>query len=311
MRNALVAACLTMSVVHATAASELNEKVWNHGSADCSSNQDPAIEVFRFDATTYILRQNKCLHFEAPFIYVLFGEQRVFVLDTGATADPENFPLYEVIHGLIEQRGDSQSAKGLPLLVTHSHSHSDHTAADAQFRGKPGVTLIEPDAESVRKYFGFSNWPEQATTIDLGARSLVIIPVPGHQDESVAVYDAQTGWLLTGDTLYPGKLYVRDWQAYRASIHRLAEFSRTHQISAVMGTHVEISGKGELFAAGSTFQPGEARLALTVEDLLRLNEKLRQAGQQPAVISMEKFIVTPISTFQRVISNLARWLGIR
>ena len=180
------------------------------------------------------MRQNKCLHFEAPFIYVLFGEQRVFVLDTGATADPENFPLYEVIHGLIEQRGDSQSAKGLPLLVTHSHSHSDHTAADAQFRGKPGVTLIEPDAESVRKYFGFSNWPEQATTIDLGARSLVIIPVPGHQDESVAVYDAQTGWLLTGDTLYPGKLYVRDWQAYRASIHRLAEFSRTHQISPVL-----------------------------------------------------------------------------
>ena len=54
------------------------EKSWNHGSADCATNQDPAIEVFEFDSDTYILRQNKCVNFEAPFIYVLFGKHTVF-----------------------------------------------------------------------------------------------------------------------------------------------------------------------------------------------------------------------------------------
>lgn len=173
------------------------------------------------------------------------------------------------------------------------------------------MTLIEPEAESVRQYFDFKQWPEQAATIDLGGRSLVIIPIPGHQDESIAVYDSQTGWLLTGDTLYPGRLYVRDWPGYRSSIGRLAEFSRSHRISAVMGTHVEISSTGTLFPVGSTFQPGEAPLPLSAADLLRLNEKLQQAGERPAVIALEKFTVTPISTLQRVVSSVARWLGIR
>ena len=91
MRNAVLAACLALTSIHVGAAgSELDAKVWNHGSADCSSNRDPPIEVFRFDASTYILRQNKCLNFEAPFVYVLIGERQVFVQDTGATDDPAN-----------------------------------------------------------------------------------------------------------------------------------------------------------------------------------------------------------------------------
>jgi hydroxyacylglutathione hydrolase len=302
MRNAAFAACLTMTL-HVAAASELDQRVWIHGSADCSSNRDPPIEVVRFDATSYILRQNKCLNFEAPFIYVLVGERQVFVQDTGASDDPAKFPLYELIRGRI--------AGALPLLVTHSHSHGDHTAADAQFRGKPGVTLVEPDGDAVRNYFGFQQWPERTATLDLGGRSLVIIPIPGHQDESVAVYDSHTGWLLTGDTLYPGNLYVRDWQEYRASIKRLAEFSRSHRISAVMGTHIEMSRTGALFPIGSTFQPDEAPLPLAAADLLRLNERLQQAGQHPAVIAMERFTVTPLGTLQRAISSVAKWFGIR
>jgi hypothetical protein len=58
MRNAVLAACLASASMHVAAGSELDRKVWNHGSVDCSGNRDPAIEVFRFDATTYILRQN-------------------------------------------------------------------------------------------------------------------------------------------------------------------------------------------------------------------------------------------------------------
>ena len=90
--------------VQASASGGLAEMAWNHGSKDCTENRDPALEVYRFDANTYILRQNKCVNFEAPFIYVLFGQQKAFVLDTGATADPNQFPLYETVRSLVAQR---------------------------------------------------------------------------------------------------------------------------------------------------------------------------------------------------------------
>ncbi|MGH8177294.1 MAG: MBL fold metallo-hydrolase [Steroidobacter sp.] len=289
---------------------ELDEKVWIHGSEDCGANRDPAIEIFQFDPATFILRQNKCVHFEAPFIYVLFGEHTVFVQDTGATEEPERFPIYDVVQKLIAQRARPASAPSLRVLVTHSHSHGDHTAGDLQFRGKPGVTLIEPNAQAVREHFGFALWPEGMAKIDLGARELLVLPAPGHQDESVAVYDPQTGWLMTGDSLYPGQLYVRDWDVYKESIRRLVEFSRSHRISAVMGTHIEMSRTpGKIFARGSTFQPGEAGLALSVEDLLFLDESLRQAGAQAKDLTTPKFVVVPIGAFQRALGDMLKWLS--
>jgi hydroxyacylglutathione hydrolase len=273
--------------VQASVSSGLDEKVWIRGSSNCTDNRDPALEVHRFDADTYILRQNKCLNFEAPFIYVLFGRQKAFVLDTGATADPHDFPLYETIRSLV--------------------SHGDHRAADAQFRGKPGVTLVEPDANAVRKYFGFPTWPHGSSRIDLGDRLLEVIPAPGHQDEGIAVYDSRTGWLLTGDNLYPGRLYVRNWNEFRSSIARLVDFSKSRPISAVLGAHIEMSSSGSLFEAGSTFQPDEASLALASEDLSRLDQVLRDTGDDPREIVTSKFVVVPIGAFQRALSDVLGW----
>ena len=292
------------------APSGLGEKAWIHGSEDCDTNRDPPIEVFASDATSYVLRQNKCIHYEAPFIYVLIGDHTVFVQDTGATAEADRFPLYHVIRDVVARR-QAADGKELRVLVTHSHSHGDHKAADPQFQGKPRVTLVEPTAEAVRKHFGFAQWPQGQATIDLGGRTLVVVPIPGHQEESLAVYDEKTGWLLTGDTLYPGRLYVDDWAEYKASIRRLVDFSKRHRISAVMGTHIEISATGELFPAGSTYQPNEAPLALTVGDLLLLNERLEKAGDEPSELKMAKFSVVPIGTVQRMLGRILKALGVR
>jgi len=293
--------------VQAGAPSDLAAKIWNHGSKECTTNGDPPIEVHRFDDDTFILRQNKCVHFEAPFLYVLFGETMVLVLDTGATADPERFPLYDTLQALIAERNN----KELTILVVHSHSHSDHTAADSQFRGRSGVILAEPTAEAVRAHFGFTDWPAGTATIDLGQRVVEVIPAPGHQDEGIALYDSRTGWLLAGDNAYPGRLYVKNWNEYRSSIARLLEFSKTHQVSAVLGGHVEMSASGTLFPPGSTFQPDEARLPLTVEDLTKLNASLGQAGERPREIAMANFTVTPIGIVQRTLASVLKWLGFR
>jgi hypothetical protein len=44
---------------------------WMHGQADCSKSTDPELQVLQYNANTYIMRQDKCRTFEAPFVYVL------------------------------------------------------------------------------------------------------------------------------------------------------------------------------------------------------------------------------------------------
>jgi hydroxyacylglutathione hydrolase len=301
----VLAVLVLLAPALAGAVGGLDEKAWIHGSPDCATNTDPPIEVRQHDADTYVLRQNKCVHFEAPFIYVLFGERTALVLDTGATADPQRFPLYQTVQGLVAQRGTAK----VDILVAHSHSHGDHKAADAQFAGKPGVTLVAPTGEAVRRHFGLAAWPQGTATLDLGNRTLTVIPAPGHQDEAIAIHDSRTQWLLTGDSLYPGRLYVKHWDEYRASIRRLAQFAAAHPVAAVMGTHVELSKAGQQFRAGSSYQPDEAPLPLAVADLRELDRLLQAAGDAPREIATPRFVVAPLTRFQRWLGKVLSWFS--
>lgn len=291
------------------ASPDLAEKVWIHGSEECALNRDPPIDIFKFDPDTTILRQNKCVNFEAPFIYVLFGTQTALVLDTGATRDAKSFPLYDTVQTLIAERVSGTQSQNLQITVIHSHGHRDHKAADAQFQGKPGVTLVKPTDKAVRQYFGFSDWPSGLAHIDLGGRTLEALPVPGHQGQDIALYDERTGWLLTGDTVYPGRVYVKKWSEYRSSIARLAAFAETHPVSAVLGSHIEMASDGTLFPLGATYQPQEASLQLHVDDLSALNQALQQAGDKPQEIVTGKVIVTPLNVVQKVIGTLLKPFG--
>lgn len=106
--------------------------------------------------------------------------------------------------------------------------------------------------------------------------------------------------------IHPGQVYVKDWDAYRASAQRLAGFAAAHKVSAGTGTHIEMSRNGGLFELGNTHQPNEAPLPLPTSDLLLLHERLQQAPQ-PEKISTQRFIVTPMSALQRAVSNVVGW----
>ena len=74
---------------------------WIHGSEAAKYNTDPDIQVHACDEHTYILRQNKAVHYEAPFMFLLFGGARALLLDTGATASPQFFPLRRTVDSII------------------------------------------------------------------------------------------------------------------------------------------------------------------------------------------------------------------
>jgi hydroxyacylglutathione hydrolase len=118
---------------------------WIHGAPDCAASTDPALQTFKFDDNTFILRQSKCLDFEAPFLYLLFGSRKAFLLDTGAQSPPGHpVPVRDTVRALIQEWQDEHGRPTLELIVAHSHSHGDHVAGDAQFESQPNTHVVHP-----------------------------------------------------------------------------------------------------------------------------------------------------------------------
>jgi hydroxyacylglutathione hydrolase len=284
------AVALSARLVLQGQAVDLEKQTWIHGSSDCRENKDVPLQVVRFDQSTYIIRQNKCLNYEAPFLYLFIGTEKALLIDTGAEAPDGAFPLYETIKKILKENNRST----LPLVVVHSHGHGDHYAGDYQFNNKHGVQLIPPTKDAVVDFFQLQNWPDTQKSFDLGKRELIIIPIPGHDQLSIAVYDPQTRWLLTGDTIYPGRLYVRDGEAFRSSIARLHAFAKDHPISFIMGNHIEMTKtKGVDYPTGTLYQPNEHQLPLglsALEELYRASERM---GNKVVYEIHDKFIIVP------------------
>lgn len=272
---------------------------WRHGRKDCETAQDPAIEVLQVNPSSYILRQDKCSHFEAPFMYFLVGNRKALLFDTGATADADEFPIYQTMLGLIDRLPGANKNAIEEIIVMHSHRHRDHYAGDEQLSGQPEITLVGADRESLATQFGMPVTAAQEVEFNLGERKIKLIPIPGHQRDSVALFDQQTGWLLTGDTLYPGSIRVKNWGEFTLSINRLSTFTEQHQVSAILGGHVEMrSDKPKIYQIGSTFQPKELPLALQVDELLELNAKLAKT-KKSKTLRFQKFIISPLNFFER------------
>jgi hydroxyacylglutathione hydrolase len=269
--------------------------VWIRGAANCNQNADPPLQVHAYNSNLTILRQNKCLNFEGPFIYLLFGTQKALLLDTGATASAATFPLRKTVEELLTAHYGAAQRPQIQLIVAHTHGHGDHRSADPQFAGQPATTVVGTSQAAVAAFFGVQTWPDQVVSYDLGERMLQVIPLPGHEPSHIALYDARTGLLLTGDSLYPGRLYVQQWEPYRASIARLLRVVEGKPVTAVLGTHIEMSKTpGVDYPTGSTFQPDEHPLALSRDVLIRLDVELKRIGATPMRSVQDDFIITPL-----------------
>ena len=271
----------------------LNKIKWISGSNNCKENKDSLIQVVKYSDNTFILRQNKCTNYEAPFLFLFLGNKKALLMDTGATEDEIQFPLYKTVKKIISE-WEKNIKNPIDLIVAHTHAHGDHTAGDIQFKNKVRTIVVGLNVSDITSYFKFKNWPLQNGQIDLGNRVIEIIPIPGHQPASIALYDHATKILLTGDSFYPGRLYVHDWSAYKLSIQRLVDFAGAHKISYFLGNHIEMTNiAGKDYPTGTTYQPAEHILPLTFKDLKELNKALHVAGNIPKHEIHNSFIIDP------------------
>ena len=267
---------------------------WLSGGPNCVSVPD--WQVHEYNDNFYILRESGCINYEKPFLYLIFGDKKALLEDTGA-GQVTTAPF---VMSLLEKWAKKTNHAPVQLMVVHSHNHGDHTAGDKQLQAIPEIEFIAPSVAGIQKAAGITNWPADAGTIDLGGRVLDVLGIPGHQDASIALYDRKTGNLLTGDSLYPGRLYVSDFPAYVASAKRLADFARTHNIAHVLGTHIEQSATPYLdYPRGTTYQPNEHRLELTRANVIELSEGFESMKGTPEKLALPDFTIQPQAPRQR------------
>jgi len=221
---------------------------------DCGS--DPPLQVHRYSEQLVIMRQSMCLDFEGPFVYLLLGSRAALLIDTGAHGDP---PLAETVYGLVEAHKAKQKTQ-----------------------------------DAVKAFYGLATWPDGTGALDLGDRVLQILPTPGHHSTHITVYDPGTRILFTGDTFYPGFLFISDFALYQASISRLVAFSEHNPVRWLLGTHIEMtSTPGVAYPYGTTVQPDERPLQLTRAQLLELEAALAAMAEAPQASVHDDFIITP------------------
>jgi hydroxyacylglutathione hydrolase len=268
------------------------EVQWIHGSISPKHNLDPEIQVHCYNEHTYILRQNMAVHYEAPFMFLLFGNQRAILLDTGATRSPDYFPLRQTIDQLIEQWLTQYPRSSYELIVAHTHLHRDHFEGDSQFIDRPNTRVVGRSLAETIEFYQFKEWPTERVDFDLGDRILQVMGSPGHEDAEVSIYDPYTQILFTGDIFYPGRLYIFNWQDFSQSIARLVAFAETHPISHILGCHVEMSIYPKLdYLIRSNYQPYERPPQMTVAQLKSLLDSIAQVGGEPGIHIFDDYIL--------------------
>ena len=186
--------------------------------------------------------------------YLILGDKRALMFDTGM--------------GIGDLRSLAAHLTKVPIIVLNSHTHDDHVGNNWQFdnvwgidtdftrrnaRGSredaqaeiaPGEVCGALPAAFDRNAYATKPWKiakyvHDGERIDLGGRTLEVLATPGHTPDSISLFDRANGLLFTGDTYYPGTIWLyrpeTNLKAYEQSVHRLVALAPL--VKMVLGAH--------------------------------------------------------------------------
>jgi glyoxylase-like metal-dependent hydrolase (beta-lactamase superfamily II) len=256
---------------------------WLYGSNIAAKNRDPRIQAIQYNEDTYILRQNVCVHWEAPFTYLLFGNKGALLIDTGATAEAAYYPLRATVDAIIARWAQMRRKQNVPLTVAlTSREDIAQNQGLAQFIGRPGTTLA-------------------SARIDLGDRIIDVIPAPGAHKDGIVFYDPYNDFLYTGDLLFPGKINISNDRDYLATLQRLKQWKDTHPVKWIMGGHIEMQFvPGKVYPRFATYKPYERVLQMEpdlIDDALASSQQV--LGKEIALVRPDFILLNRVSPDQK------------
>lgn len=277
---------------------------WTYGSNVAARNRDPRVQVVQYNEDTFVLRQNVCIHWEAPFTYLLFGNKGALLIDSGATADPRLYPLRETVDAIVTRWAQARGRRTVPLTV--ALTSGEDTAQNqglGQFAGRLDTTIVPRPLELMKRFYGLdgSNWPAGTGKIDLGDRVIQVIPTPGTHKDGVSFYDPYCDLLFTGDFLYPGKIQIANDRDFIASLERAQAFAAGHSVKYVLGGHVEMMFvPGRYYPRFATYKPYERILEMepaVIDEVLRHARDMQ--GKDMMLIRGDFVLMNNVSPDQR------------
>ncbi len=275
---------------------------WMYGSNVAAKNRDPRIQVMQYNEDTFLLRQNVCSHWEAPFTYLLFGNDRALLIDTGATANARHYPLRDTVDAIMTRWGQARRRPNLPLTVVMTSGEDvAQNQGLGQFAGRPHTTLQPTPPALMKRFHRLASWPAGTGKIDLGGRVVDVIPTPGTHKDGISLYDPYCDLLFTGDLFYPGKIQIANDRDFVTSLERLRQFRDEHPVKWILGGHVEMMFvPGKAYPRFATYKPYERVLQM---DPALLDEGVRYAhevaGKSLMLIRPDFILLNDVSPDQR------------
>lgn len=197
--------------------------------------------VEEIDDNTYAISEYE--HREESHSYLLIGENFSLLIDTGL--------------GVADIKNVVNTLTALPLIVATTHVHWDHVGGHKYFdniavyeserqwlinfplplnvvkKNLQDANCRFPENFDIDNYTVFQRQPQfvlhDNQVLDLGNRKIKVIHTPGHSPGHCCFYEAEKGYLFSGDLIYKGCLDIyyptTDIKCFENSVRKIKRLS--------------------------------------------------------------------------------------
>ncbi|MDD3302032.1 MAG: MBL fold metallo-hydrolase [Candidatus Gracilibacteria bacterium] len=185
----------------------------------------------------YIWGIRESYHYEDVLSYLIIGEEKALLFDTGMGIYNIKEAVYKITN--------------LPIIVLNSHSHFDHIGGNSLFDeiwiynnekikniAKNGVDksiilenyvtekfIKKPESFDLKNFeikgFNYKKVLYDNYEINLKPFKFKVIHTPGHSIDHICIYEENKKFLFAGDLIYKGPIFIDNYTQFINSIKKI------------------------------------------------------------------------------------------